>query len=92
MKSLLDVPSEQSIEAAPIHLDHSRDVVRYFLDLLAPSPSVNILVEVELCADVVELSDMFGTPRVEKYVLNSMRVAMASEKGKKPPIDAWGGC
>lgn len=33
---------------------------------------------------------MFGTPRVETYVLDSMRVAMTSEKGKKPPIDALG--
>lgn len=60
------------------------------MDLLIPSPSAIIMVEVELCANLLRLSDMFGTPRVEKYVLDSMRIAMSCEKGKKPPIDARG--
>jgi hypothetical protein len=90
IRNLLSVPSEQSIETAPIHLEHSNDVVRYFLDSLTPSPSAEMLVKVELCTDLLKLSDMFGTPQVERNVLNSMRVAMTYEKGRKPPIDAWG--
>jgi hypothetical protein len=33
---------------------------------------------------------MFGTPQVERNVLNSMRIAMTYETGRTPPIDAWG--
>jgi len=90
IRNLLSVPSEQSIETAPIHLEHSNDVVRYFLDSLTPSPSAEMLVKVELCTDLLKLSDMLGTPQVERNVLNSMRIAMTFETGRKPPIDAWG--
>jgi hypothetical protein len=49
-----------------------------------------MLVKVELCTDLLKLSDMFGTPQVERNVLNSMRVAMTYETGRTPPIDALG--
>jgi hypothetical protein len=90
IRNLLSVPSEQSIETAPIYLEHSNAVVRYFLDSLTPSPSAQMLVKIELCTDLLKLSDMFGTPQVERNVLNSMRIAMTFETGRKPPIDAWG--
>jgi hypothetical protein len=31
---------------------------------------------------------MFGTPQVERHVLNSMRSAMTFEHGRVPPLDA----
>ena len=89
IRDLLSVPSEQRTETAPVYLEHGNAVVRYFLDSLTPSASAEMLVKVELCTDLLKLSDMLGTPLVERNVLNSMRVAMTFETGRKPPIDAW---
>lgn len=45
-----------------------------------------MLVKVELCTDLLKLSDMSGTPQVERNVLSSL----SFEQGRVPSLDAGG--
>jgi len=84
----LAVPSAQSIETAPIHLDHEHDVVRSFVNILAPSPGTDVGMDVKMCESLLALSDMFGTPRAEQFILKSLQTSLKTGNGI-PPFDAW---
>jgi hypothetical protein len=85
---LTAIPSKQDLSDAPIHLDHDHDAVRSFLDLLGTSSSTEVSVNLSNCDALLSLSDMFGTPRVERDILRTLRSSLKPDGGK-PPIDAW---
>jgi hypothetical protein len=82
------VPSEQKIESAPIHLDHDHEIIRRFIDLLYLSTSSEIDIDLSRCEELLVLSDLFGSPRGERYILYCLRKAMNPDGGS-PAFDAW---
>ena len=71
-----------------MNLEFNHDTVRSFLDLLSTSSSTEVTIDLSLCDDILSLSDTFGTPRVERYILKTLQSALKPDCGK-PPIDAW---
>ena len=62
------MPSDQSLETALIHLDHDHELFRAFLDIVYISLPTSIVVELEDCEDLLALSDMLGTPGIERFI------------------------
>jgi len=64
IKNLLDIPSHQSIESAPIHLDHPSIIVRTFVNHVYSDLPIACSLTLAICTGVFELCDHFEAPQV----------------------------
>lgn len=82
------MPSEQCLEAAPIHLNFDHEVVRSFLDIFHIASSTGISVDLSFCKELLAISDMLGTPGIERFLMGELRQSF-DPHGDIPPLNAW---
>jgi hypothetical protein len=89
IKSLLDVPSTQALEEAPIHLNQTADIVRVFVDYIISSKGFEIKSSVKDCQHLIDLCDHLQVPVLHAAIIQSLKFR-ASRKQPPKGFDAWG--
>jgi len=99
IRDLLDVPSHQSLESAPIYLDYPSDTILSFVRQLhstghPDSPLVMGLTS-DICEHLFDLCDRFDAPHINDIVSQAirMRLRMLSPINPALPVtvmlDVW---
>jgi len=89
VKGLLDLPSTQSLEAAPIHLNQNADIVRFFVNYITSSMGFDIKSSATDCQHLIDLCDHLQVPTLYGAVIQSLKLR-ASRKQLPKGFDAWG--
>jgi hypothetical protein len=88
IKDLLEVPSEASLENAPIYLDHSAIFVRKFVDLIYCSNATNIRLSFKDHQALVEICDQLHCTGVDDAIWTATKKQL-EEIGKPAGFTAW---
>jgi hypothetical protein len=88
IKSLLEIPSNTTLESSPIQLDQPKAIVRAFvLHLYSDAPAVLDLTTA-ICQGVFELCDRFAAPRI--HALFTQTIQTRIQNGAKfVDLDVW---
>jgi len=89
IKDLLDLPSTQSIEEAPIHVHQPANVVRKFIDCVISSQDHDFKLGFTEIKDFVDLCDHLQAPTVKLGVMRSLKLQMGNSNLSQT-FDAWG--
>jgi hypothetical protein len=72
ISDLLDLPSSQSIESAPIHLDQDARHVRLFVDLVLSSGTALMYFELDDCKPLLDICDRLQALDLDKLVWKAL--------------------
>ena len=72
IKDLLDLPSHQSIETAPIQLDQVSRHVELFVDLVVSSGQALMYIALDDCKPLLDLCDHLQAPAIDKRVWQAL--------------------
>jgi hypothetical protein len=72
IKDLLDVPSHQSIETAPIQLDQVSRHVQLFVDLVLSSGQALMYIALDDCKPLLDLCDRLQAPAIDKCIWQAL--------------------
>jgi hypothetical protein len=72
IKDLLDIPSHQSIETAPIQLDQVSRHVELFVDLVLSSGQALMYIALDDCKPLLALCDRLQAPAIDKRVWQAL--------------------
>jgi hypothetical protein len=72
ISDLLDLPSFQSLESAPIHLDQTVRHVRLFVDLVLSSGTALMYFELDDCKPLLDICDHLQAPDLDKLVWKAL--------------------
>lgn len=89
IKGLLELPSTQSLEEAPIHLNQNADIVRFFVNYITSSVGCEIKSSATDCQHLIDLCDHLQVPTLYGAVIQSLKFR-ASRKQPPKGFDAWG--
>ena len=89
IKELLDLPSSQSIDQAPIHVNQTAHIVRQFIDCTTSSGSHDLNPSVSDSKHMLDLCDHLQAPDIKVWILDSL-AARIYDVGLIQRIDAWG--
>jgi hypothetical protein len=85
---LLDLPSSQPLESAPIELDHSSETVRLFIDFVVSDRTSTEDVPTDMMLELFSICDKFQTKEIDIALMRGMKSRLISPKN---PIrlDPW---
>jgi hypothetical protein len=89
IKELLDLPSSQSIDQAPIHIHQCAHIVRLFIDHITSSGSHDLRLSVSDSKHMLDLCDHLQAFDIKLSILDSL-AARIYDVGLIQRIDAWG--
>lgn len=72
ISGLLDIPSGQSLEDAPIHLDQLARHIRIFIDLVQASGTAPFAIQLDDCKPLLDLCDRMQAPSIDKIVWQAL--------------------
>jgi hypothetical protein len=88
IKDLLDLPSDQSIDQAPIHVHQPANIVRKFIDCAISSQDHDFKLSFVDIKAFVDLCDHLQCLAIKLSVLKSLKIQMANINLKQT-FDAW---
>jgi hypothetical protein len=77
ISDLLDIPSHQSIETAPIQLDQITRHAELFVDLVLSSGTARMYIPLDDCKPLLDLCDRLQAPLIEKWVWQALTRGIA---------------
>jgi hypothetical protein len=89
IKELLELPSSQSIDQAPIHVHQCAHIVRLFIDYVTSSGSHDLKPSVSESRHILDMCDHLQAFNIKALILDSL-AARIYDVGLIPRIDAWG--
>lgn len=89
IKELLDLPSSQSIDQAPIHVHQTAHIVRQLIDCTTSSGPHELKPSVSDSKHMLDLCDHLQAPDIKVWILDSLAARMY-DVGLIQRIDAWG--
>ena len=88
IKDLMDIPSESSLDSAPIYLNQAAPYVRKFVDLVYCSTSSNIRMSFKDHMALVDICDQLHCTGVDEAIWTATK-AQLEEIGKPGGFTAW---
>jgi hypothetical protein len=92
IKGLLDVPSHQSLESAPIYLDYPSDTILSFVRQLHitghPDSHLVIGLTSDICKHLFDLCDRFDAPQINDIVSKAIRMRLRMLSPTNPALTA----
>ena len=84
----MDVPSQEPLEHAPIHLDYSSTTIRLFVHHIYSNTALDFEMTTRVCKELFELCDRFQAPEVYHVFCRSIQLRMESGKNMGN-LDVW---
>lgn len=87
MKDLLDVPSAERLNTAPILLDENEAAIRYFLDIALSGGTPVAKLDLQRCGEIYSLCERFQATPVLSSISEAMQIALRDTNSDN--FDAW---
>jgi len=88
IKGLLDLPSTQQIDQAPIHVHQTGDIVRQFVDCIVSSKSHDLSLTLADTKHFLDLCGHLQASTISLSVLDSLKTRMGRVE-HDPGLNAW---
>lgn len=88
IRNLVDVPSQEPLENAPIHLDYSSTTIRPFVYHIYSNTAIDFEMTTRVCKELFELCDRFQALQIYDLTCRTMQLRLENSKTFKD-LDVW---